>query len=194
MDYGFFDGNRAEDALNIIHSKFVMNNVSMQDTMSDALDSDFSEGKVTGGVFQYIGEVGGGDAIDVSGSTIEVDGVTLREISDKALSVGERSTMDVRNVLIEGVGTAVVSKDASQINIFDSVIRNSENVGMMAYIKKPEYGPASIIAKNVSFEKTSVEARSQKGSHLVVNGDVVEGIDMDVEELYRTIMRPGLIK
>ncbi|MDH3348961.1 MAG: CotH kinase family protein, partial [Desulfobulbaceae bacterium] len=67
-----FENNEAEDALNLIHSQLTMQDVSFYNTRSDGLDCDFSNGTITGGEYRYIGSGGGGDAIDISGSTIEV--------------------------------------------------------------------------------------------------------------------------
>ena len=44
-----FVGNRSEDALNIIRSRFALVDVEVTDAASDAFDADFSEGRVEGG-------------------------------------------------------------------------------------------------------------------------------------------------
>ncbi len=66
-----FIGNRGEDALNIVRSEFSLVDVEIVRARSDALDADFSTGTIFGGRMAAIG----GDAIDLSGSTVEVRGV-----------------------------------------------------------------------------------------------------------------------
>ena len=53
-------GSIAEDALNIVRSRFELSNVEISDTSSDALDSDFSNGTLRNVAFERVG----GDALD----------------------------------------------------------------------------------------------------------------------------------
>ena len=59
-------GSAAEDAVNIIHTSFRFDHTEIGDTVSDAFDGDFTSGVITDSSFHDIG----GDAIDVSGSTV----------------------------------------------------------------------------------------------------------------------------
>jgi hypothetical protein len=194
MDHCTFRNNRGEDTLNIIQSKFRLHEVNFITVASDALDSDFSEGAIKDGLFQDIGTAGGGDGVDVSGSNVTVTGAYFYNISDKALSVGERSTMIAKNINAEHVGTGAASKDGSQLDISDSAIKYAENAGLMVYIKKSEFGPASINGRNLTFVGTAIQARAQKGNFITIDGAPIETEDINVEELYRTIMKPGLRK
>jgi len=162
-------GNRSEDALNIVHSKFELDGIEIFQTASD-----------------------GFDAIDISGSKVFVREGRFFNISDKALSVGEQSEMTTNKVLIEYVGTGAACKDGSYLKITDSSIKDANNAGLMAYIKKAEYGPARIDANNLVFVGAASEARVQQGSHITLNGIQIESEDVDVETLYKTIMKPGL--
>jgi hypothetical protein len=187
-----FLGNLGEDALNIFHSKFVLDGVEILETVSDGLDVDFSDGIIKDGIFQSIGKAGGGDAIDISGSDVRVTGSHLLDISDKALSVGEQSKMVAQKLIIEDVGTGAASKDGSHLEISDSSIKNAHHTGLMAYIKKAEFGSAQIEANKINFLETSSEARVQRGSSITLNGKKIESEDIEVEALYKTIMKPGL--
>ena len=77
----------AEDALNIVHSDFTLIDVMISDTRSDAFDGDFSVGGIVNSTFARVG----GDAIDFSGSEIEVEDSKFFTVADKAVSVGEQS-------------------------------------------------------------------------------------------------------
>jgi hypothetical protein len=187
-----FVGSHGEDALNIIHSEFEILGMEISETASDAFDADFSTGWVDNSRFSNIGTAGGGDAIDVSGSEIIVRNTILQDVSDKALSVGERSEMSVTNVTIANVGTGAAAKDGSTLTIKDSTIRAASFAALTAYIKKPEYGPATITADNVTIEATETAALAQTGNQITVDGEAVAEQDVDVDALYETVMRKGL--
>jgi len=187
-----FFGNLCEDALNIVHSDFRLEHVHIKNTLSDGFDSDFSKGTVEEGWFENIGSVGGGDAIDVSGTTINITKTRFKNIQDKAVSAGEKSTVKATQLLIESSAVGVASKDSSQVFLAESVIRESQVAAMMAYTKKKQYGPAMISAKNIKVQKSSALAVAQKGSQIFIDGVAVPTVDVDVKKLYATTMKPGL--
>jgi hypothetical protein len=184
-----FEASRAEDALNIVRSDFELKNVVIMNTVSDGLDSDFSQGSIEDGTFVNIGTAGGGDAVDISGSVVSVTGTRFRNVDDKALSVGEGSQMTATGVHIEGALTGAASKDASRLEISSSIISNVRVAGMMAYVKKPEYGPASIEANNVQLLGNSSDALVQTGSEIKIDGEIIPSSDLDVDELYESFMK-----
>ncbi len=188
----FFEGNRAEDALNIIRSDYRLEQLRIVDAASDAFDSDFSYGAVVGGQFVNIGHVGGGDAIDVSGGRVDIDGARFVNIADKALSVGERSETTATGLVIEKAGVGAACKDGSRLTLSDSAITEVSFAALAAYVKKPELGPAWLEARNISYQGAVPQARAQEGSTLIIDGSRVKGEELDVDQLYETIMRPGL--
>jgi len=175
-----FEANRAEDALNLIRTRFELVRVSVRDTPSDALDADFSVGSILGGRFTDIG----GDGIDVSGSSVEVQGTALARVRDKAISVGEGSELEAHEVSVHGAGTALACKDASRATLRDSTLRQIHHAALMAYVKKPEYGPATIIAERLEIDSAQ-HAVAQLGSQIRLDGLPVEPSRMDADELYR---------
>lgn len=183
-----------EDALNIIHSDFALVDSLIAGTASDAFDADFARGRVSGSTFRDIGRAGGGDAIDVSGSEVEVVGVTFVDVSDKALSVGERSSMAARELEFTNVGTGAAAKDGSRLELSAARIAGASFAGLTAYIKKPEYGPAKISAQDVTMSAVATAALAQTDSVIELDGALVPTQDVDVDALYETIMRPGLRK
>jgi len=184
--------NQAEDALNIVHSDFVLEDLLVSDTASDGFDSDFSTGRIVRGEFRRIGSGTGADGIDVSGSNVSVVGTRFRAITDKAISVGEGSTLDATAVLVDGAGAGAVSKDGSSLHLKDAEIRAARVAGLMTYTKKPEYGPARLVASDVRISGTERRALAQSGSRLEVDGQPVRTQDVDVDQLYETVMRPAL--
>jgi len=181
-----FLGNHTEDALNIVRSNFKLKSITFKNTLSDAFDSDFSKGEVETSFFQNIGSKGGGDAIDTSGSDVVVSKTKFLNISDKALSVGEISNMRANEIDIEGADIAAATKDGSRLFLSNSNLTGIKKAGLMAYIKKAEYGPAEIIAKKLEFKSTDQQAVVQKENKISIDGIEVLPTDLDVEKLYFT--------
>jgi hypothetical protein len=180
MKSSTLQGNRTEDALNLIRSEFELDGVSILDTSSDAFDCDFCKGRVSGGTIRDVG----GDAIDVSGSEIQVTGVEFVEIRDKAISVGEGSRLHAREVRIHTVGTAVAGKDGSEVIFEDSEVSVVQHVAIMAYTKKREYGPGRVSARNIRMSRVGRSAVVQLGSRIDIDGVVQVAEDVDVDNLY----------
>jgi hypothetical protein len=176
-----------EDALNIVRSQFDIVRLDVSDAKSDAFDADFTTGTIRDSEFAK----SGGDALDFSGSQIDIDGIRFQGIRDKALSVGEASKVRASNLTMSDVGTAAASKDGSQLYIDGMVINDVVFAGLMAYTKKPEYGPAAIKAENVDYKPTGPVGRVQTGSTIELDGADLPSEDLDVDLLYETVMRKG---
>jgi hypothetical protein len=175
-----FEGSRAEDALNLVRSRFTLRESDFRNARSDALDADFCEGRVEGGVIRYVG----GDGIDVAGTRIEVDGVHLGQVRDKALSVGEGSSLRARELRVESSGIGVASKDGSRSFVDDSRFEKIGRVALAAYVKKPLFGPAELVAEKVEIDARSRSALAQLGSRVSIDGTEVPPEPLDVAELY----------
>jgi hypothetical protein len=133
-----FSNFRTEDALNIISSSFTLANCSFAQTYSDAFDGDFATGEIQNCQFEDIG----GDGIDFSGSIAKIIDCNFDKVSDKAISIGEASKVDVLNASVDGAAFGVVSKDLSSTTIYNSTIQNITKSAFSAYQKKNSFGPA----------------------------------------------------
>jgi hypothetical protein len=180
IEDSLFESNRCEDALNIVRSEFELINVRIVDTPSDAFDGDFVSGRIVGGSYEDIG----GDGIDVSGSEVRIEGVQMQRVRDKAFSLGERSRAQISNVRVADAGTAVASKDASLTEVSDSEFERIRYTAIMAYVKKPEYGPSEVIARNVILKEVGADALAQLGSRMTLNGVEIAPEAIDIDELY----------
>lgn len=174
-----FQGSRGEDAVNVIRGEVVFKSCEFSDTVSDAFDGDFVVGEITQSRFSDIG----GDAIDVSGSRVELGSVEVFRVADKALSAGEESQVTVSSLHVEGAVIAVASKDLSEVEIEELVVRDAE-IGVAAYTKKNEYGRASIAVVHLSLENVKKRALAQRGSDVSIENSFVPGEDFDVDQLY----------
>lgn len=185
--------HQGQDALNIVRSHFDISRLAITDAKYDGFDGDFTTGTIRDSIFVSVGpNAGGGDAIDVSGSDVVVENVRFDRVGDKALSVGEGSKMKASNVHILSAGTAAASKDGSYLELSGMVVDNVTFAGLMAYIKKPEYGKAaSIKAENVTFKPAGPVGRVQNGNTIELDGEMLPTEDLDVDLLYETVMRKG---
>ena len=142
INHSLFSNNASEDSLNIIRSNFVINNSNFEKTFSDAIDVDFGDGEINQSNFTNIGN----DAIDFSGSIGKVNQVTINQTGDKGISVGEKSQAIIDSASFANLNLAIASKDLSEVES-NRLEFNNVNVGVAAYQKKPEFGPAKVTQK-----------------------------------------------
>ena len=121
----------------------------------------------------------------MSGSEIEGRDLNFAFIGDKAVSVGERSTVRVQNVHVAEARIGIVSKDGSALTVTGYEATQTRLYAGMAFIKKPMYGPAELI---VTESVPGPEAFfNQSRNSLSVNDVIVPGRALDVELLYERI-------
>jgi|LWDU01.1.fsa_nt_gi hypothetical protein len=172
---------KAEDALNIVESKFTLNSVYINNTASDGLDSDFSKGSVLNSEFSDIG----GDALDFSGSNVSIRTTEANNVKDKAVSAGEKSTLTVKNSAFNNIGVGIASKDGSSVTVADTNISNYKLYGAMTYLKKGFYDMPSLTINNSSVSDGRAYIR-QKGTSMVVDGIDIPETKISVKKLYKT--------
>lgn len=175
-----FINSKAEDSLNIVHSNFLLKDVVFNQTVSDGLDSDFSEGKIQNSSFLNIN----GDAIDFSGTKAIIENSFCNEIHDKAISVGEESVVSIQNTVIQNVGVGIASKDGSSVNGNNIKISNFNLGGVMSYIKKGYYDYPQIKLTNVEVENKDNSFIRQEGTKMFINSTEIKGRNLNVKEIY----------
>ncbi len=168
-----FKDNRCEDGLNIIRSKFSLENSTFENTFSDAFDGDFVTGNISSCKFKNLGN----DGVDVSGSTIEINDLILENPSDKAISAGESSIIKGNNVQISGGEIGLVSKDLSKISISQITITDTR-LAFSCFQKKSEYGPGVIDVKQVSLTNVELDYLVEYASELMID-DVAAAVKVE---------------
>jgi CotH protein/parallel beta helix pectate lyase-like protein len=177
-----FIENQAEDQLNIIRSKVKLDNVSMIRSMSDGIDFDFSNGQIIDSSFVEMGN----DAVDFSGSQVEIEGLMVDGAGDKGISVGERSQVLVNRATIKNARLGVASKDLSEVILDKEIVFENLEVGLAAYQKKPEYGPAIINQDLINATKVQTDFLIEKGSILQQPWNtVVKGTEKKLGEKFQ---------
>lgn len=172
-----FNNINSEDAINIINSNFNLKNINFKNIFSDAVDIDFSKGEIFNLRFENILN----DAIDFSGSNASIKNIKFKNVSDKMISVGENSFIEINDITGSDGFIGIACKDGSQVYLTNAKLKNIK-YPYTAYIKKKEYEPSILSLKNIQFEKKDNNFYSdgiskivhKNISNLVVNKDIVE--------------------
>ncbi|MFK7741186.1 MAG: hypothetical protein AB8H80_12780 [Planctomycetota bacterium] len=175
-------GATGEDALNLIGLRFRMQRCTIDGGPHDLFDGDFVVGSVLDCRFLNSGE----DAIDVSGSDVDVVDCRFESIGDKALSVGEGSQLRGKDLFIDRASIAVASKDRSEVAVDGLAVGAVENYLAAAYIKKPEFGAAKLRLQRVSGAAAKRPSLAQTGCEVVLGERTLATEDVDVDALYRS--------
>jgi len=175
-----FNDNRCEDGLNIIRSEFLLEDSQFRNTFSDSFDGDFVTGEIKNCQFYDSGN----DGIDVSGSTIVLENILIKNPSDKGISAGEASKMSGSYITVEEGEIGIVSKDLSQID-FSNVTLNGTRLGFSAFQKKSEYGTASIKVNTISQINNETDFLIEMKSSLSINGELMPTVSNKViDQMY----------
>ena len=166
----FKNNFECDDALNVVRSDYLIENCEFKNTFADAFDSDFCTGKIVSTKFLSPGN----DALDFSGSTVNVENCLIMEAGDKSISCGEESTIVIQNCKLEGSNIGIASKDKSEVWVEDSSI-SDVTYGLVAFCKKPEYGPARITTKKLILKKYLFVHLIEEGSNLNFNNREIFG-------------------
>jgi hypothetical protein len=176
---------KAEDAINIVDSSFSFNSVFINNTISDGLDSDFSEGNVLYSEFINIG----GDALDFSGSNVYINQTKASDVKDKAVSAGEESILNIENSNFSNIGIGVASKDGSQVSVFNTLFKDVTLSPAMTFIKKSFYEAPKLVLKSCDIDIDS-DLIAQTGTSIFVDGVQIKTQNINVEKLYQSnVMR-----
>ncbi|GHV54316.1 hypothetical protein FACS1894216_14090 [Synergistales bacterium] len=161
-----FLNNRSEDGLNIVRSKFYITNSIFFNAFQDAFDSDFCTGTFENCYFRRTGN----DALDVSTTKLLVLNCVFRDISDKAISVGEASAADIENIRVINAQAGIGVKDNSNVTAKGVFIKDAF-IGYVAYQKKPEFGSSKAEIENFSLSgKIDFDFLIEKNEILIVDG------------------------
>lgn len=159
-----FLNNRSEDALNIIDSDFSIKHCRFHNNLSDAIDVDFGKGMIKNSIFTDTGN----DAIDISGSELEIHNIKINGAGDKGLSVGEKSKMKAIDIEIMNTTIGAASKDLSELIITKATLKNNKT-GLAVFKKKSEFGPGRIVASKLTMQENQAPYFVEKNSKLILD-------------------------
>ena len=140
-----FNRIASEDAVNIVNSEFLINNIEFFENISDSIDFDFSSGNIDGAKFIKIGN----DAIDFSGSTADIKNIFFNDIGDKLISVGENSNVNISHISAEKSYVGIASKDGSVVRGKD-ISMDEVILPFISFNKKSEYESAIMHLEDIN--------------------------------------------
>jgi len=162
-------GSSCEDTVNFINVSGDIENVVIKDSYSDGLDVDFSNIQINN--INIINA--GNDCADFSAGKYNLINLKLENCGDKALSIGEKSYVQVKNIITNKADIGVASKDGS-ITILKNTFFRDLTTCVSAYNKKQEFDGGIIKIDNFicsNFQnKISADSRSkifEKGKNLI---------------------------
>jgi hypothetical protein len=137
-------GAKGEDAINLINSTAFIRDTVITAPFSDAMDLDFSTASIEG--LRVEGALG--DGLDLSVSLVEISGSNFSNSGDKGISIGEMSTVYVKNSSFTGNAIAIANKDQSHLELSGTSFEGN-GVALAEFIKKPYFArPTSATEKN----------------------------------------------
>ncbi len=176
-------GGKAEDQLNLVHAKINISNLFFENAISDAFDCDVCNGSISNLKINNVN----GDGLDFSSSNLNISNIYINSVKDKAISIGEKSNIKLKDVFIENAATGIAVKDSSHTKIDKITMNNIKFDSFMTYIKKPYFNGKTILKANnaeinyLSKENFCVRA---KNTYLEINGNECNIIDLNVDALY----------
>jgi hypothetical protein len=147
-----FQNSYSDDGLNIKFGKATISNSIFKNNSGDQIDFDYVTGAVSNS--DFFSDVKSTepltDGLDVSGSNVFVAENTFRNMSDKAISIGEKSKVVISENVFMNNNIGVATKDGSSA-CFN--MNNYENNGknIIAYVKKKMYSEPRILSVKPSY-------------------------------------------
>jgi hypothetical protein len=145
----------AEDAVHFFHAWYELDRVRIDGTRGDAVDSDWSTGTIRASRFVRCGRLGDGstraDCLDFSGSHGVVADTVVVDSSDKGVSIGEGSVVQLQRVEASGHRIGLAVKDQSLANAKGGALRGN-GIGAATYVKKPGFVYPALSLHEVDIE------------------------------------------
>ena len=145
-----------EDSINFIRTKGSINNIVIENSLSDALDLDFSNIKISSLFIKKAKN----DCLDMSFGKYILEDALIEDCGDKGISVGEKSNLRVDKAKISNTEIGVAAKDSSDVHLTNTHI--DSNICLAAYRKKQEFLGAIIKYNNLNCSNKKII--NQKGS------------------------------
>ncbi len=184
--YCNFYNCKAEDAINLIRSKFVFIECLFHKMDDDALDIDFSEGTISNCVFENCKE----NALDITMGKVKVKSLYINGIGNKALNVKSGTFLSGNEVQIKNAAIAISGEDLTSIDLTDVRISDSE-IGVVAYKNKPDAGHPTINITRLVLTRVKTNYLKEKKSIIVANGkDITDNIS-NVEDIIKDGKKKG---
>lgn len=131
QDCRFLRNEVGDDAVNIANSEVDVQRCEFVGARSDALDLDRCRGAVSDSRFVRAGN----DGLDLSHAELQVSNCEFLQCGDKGVSVGEKSTVELRALEIRKCVIGIQCKDESVTRLSESSLTDN-GLALSAYRKK----------------------------------------------------------
>ncbi len=176
------NGSSCEDTVNLINVEGNLNEINIKNSFSDGLDVDFSNVKIEKiNISSAIN-----DCADFSAGVYQIGTFNLKNCGDKALSVGEKSLINLGEIIADNANIGVASKDSSIVKLSTANINNVKTC-FAAYKKKQEFNGGFIDIQNMECKKyfrladIDVHSKILNGKNIL--GNYLYGKTYDPEKL-----------
>ena len=167
-----FVDDRTHGGLNIIRSRFQVENVSFVNSNNDGVSVTHSNGEISNARF----ENNKGKGIHVSGSIVNLENVVMKNVSGIGISIDEKSRIRGGKIEIDNTYTAIESVDQSDTKL-ENVKLKECTYGIVVFQKRPEFGPSFTTVTNLIPDKLKFNHLVEEGSTLSVNGKEIRPND-----------------
>ena len=106
------------------------------------------------------------DCVDFSSGNYILGTLILKKCTDKALSVGEKSVVDINRIIVDYANIGLASKDSSIVNLNQASLKNLK-ICLSAYNKKKEYNGGFIYVVNLECEKYKKKTNTDISSKIL---------------------------
>tara|TARA_B110000971_G_scaffold95440_1_gene98176 strand:+ start:1563 stop:3872 length:2310 start_codon:yes stop_codon:yes gene_type:complete len=161
------DNFKCEDTVNFIRSKGSINNLNINNAKFDSLDADFSQLKFKNVKIKNSGN----DCFDLSYGIYDMESLYLQECADKSVSIGEKSTTTIDNLIAKNSNMGIAVKDSSKV-IINNALMNNLNICLNVYNKKQEFNGGFLKVKNFTCKNSENKINKDEKSILIVENEL----------------------
>ena len=153
-----------EDTVNFINVSGNINSIEIENSFSDALDVDFSNLD-----FKNIKIINAlNDCVDFSAGRYNLGNLNLSNCGDKGLSIGEKSSVFLKQLFVNNANLGVATKDGSYLDLKFANMSNLK-ICVTAYNKKQEFTGGFIEIEKLNCEKYFKKADLDVFSKIYLN-------------------------
>ncbi len=176
--------NKADDGLNVKYAEFVLlKNNQFSNNFADQVDLDYCKGLIQECYFIYsaTGDKNG-DGLDVSGSHFLIENNSFKGFKDKGASVGEMSSVVLKQNLFEDNLYGIAVKDLSKAFLIRNQFK-SNSIDINAYQKKKIFGGGSVYVESGFGGSKKYDEKSIQLFFNPAGIDIPTATDSDIEGL-----------
>ena len=153
--------------MNLINVEGSFSEIIIKDSFSDGLDVDFSKVEIDKiDIFSSKN-----DCVDFSAGNYKLNKLHLVNCGDKALSVGEKSFLQLDKIVVENADIGIASKDSSVTKLKDAYLKDLKTC-VSAYNKKQEFYGGFLEAENIECKNYVYKIDADINSKIIIENEL----------------------